>query len=137
MQTQTHHTKVLEKFSSAKLHSTFGGVLSSDGVFCLLRINRGIELSESSDSSLGISSKNLLSGLQMNMKNKFVPFYFAPPLPLFFFLKINPLTPKSDQNLISPYNITPESHIKVTRKKEMIINNRRSRLLNKFSLSAP
>ena len=52
-------------------------MLSSDGVFCLLRINRGIELSESSDSSLGISSKNLLSGLQMNMKNKFVPFSFG------------------------------------------------------------
>lgn len=84
METQTHHTKVLEKFSSAKLHSTFGGVLSSDGVFCLLRINRGIELSESSDSSLGISSKNLLSGLQMNKKNKFVPFYF----PLFLFLRL-------------------------------------------------
>ena len=89
-------------------------MLSSDGVFCLLRINRGIELSESSDSSLGISSKNLLSGLKMNMKNKFVPFYF----PFFFFFKINPLTPKSDQHLISPYNITPESHIKVMRIKE-------------------
>ena len=108
-------------------------MLSSDGVFCLLRINRGIELSESSDSSLGISSKNLLSGLQMNKKNKFVPFYFAPP----FFFWMNPSTPKSGQHLISPYNITPESRTKVTRKKEMIINNRRSRLLNKFSLSAP
>ena len=110
-------------------------MLSSDGVFCLLRINRGIELSESSDSSLGISSKNLLSGLQMNKKNKFVPFYFAPP-PIFFF-KINPLTPKSDHHLISPYNITPESHIKVMRIKEMITSDRSSRLLNKFSLSAP
>ena len=27
---------------------------------------------------------------------------------------------KSDQNLISPHNIIPESHIKVTRVKEMI-----------------
>ena len=35
---------------------------------------------------------------------------------------INPLTPKSDQLLISPYNITPESNIKVTRIKEMITN---------------
>ena len=26
----------------------------------------------------------------------------------------NLLTPKSDQHLISPYNITPESHIKLT-----------------------
>ena len=34
----------------------------------------------------------------------------------------NPLTPKSDEHLISPYNITPESHIKVMRKRKMIIN---------------
>ena len=33
---------------------------------------------------------------------------------------MNPLTPKSDQHLISPYNIIPESHIKATRIKEMI-----------------
>ena len=31
---------------------------------------------------------------------------------------INPITPKSDQHLISPYNITPESLIKVRRIKE-------------------
>ena len=35
---------------------------------------------------------------------------------------LNPLTPKSDQHLISPYNITPESNIKVTRVKQMITN---------------
>ena len=35
---------------------------------------------------------------------------------------INPLTPKSDQHLISPYNITPDLHIKVTRIQEMITN---------------
>ena len=35
---------------------------------------------------------------------------------------INPLTPKSDQYLISPYNITSESHINVMRIKEMITN---------------
>ena len=34
----------------------------------------------------------------------------------------NPLTPKSDQHLISPHNITPELHIKVLRIKEMITN---------------
>ena len=28
----------------------------------------------------------------------------------------------SDQHLVSPYNVTPESHIKVTRVKEMITN---------------
>ena len=35
---------------------------------------------------------------------------------------INPLTPKSDQYLISPYNITSESHINVMRIKEVITN---------------
>ena len=50
---------------------------------------------------------------------------------------INPLTPKSDKHLISPYNITPKPHIKVTTKKEMITKDRNSRLLNKFSLSTP
>ena len=34
--------------------------------------------------------------------------------------KVNPLTPKGDQHLISPYNITPVSHIKVMRIKKMI-----------------
>ena len=32
----------------------------------------------------------------------------------------DPLNPKIDQHLISPDNIAPESHIKVTRLKEMI-----------------
>ena len=36
--------------------------------------------------------------------------------------RINPLTPKSDWHLISPYNITTESHINVMRIKEMITN---------------
>ena len=35
--------------------------------------------------------------------------------------------------LISPYNITPESYIKVMRVKEMITKYRNSSLLNKFS----
>ena len=35
---------------------------------------------------------------------------------------INPLTPKSDWHLISPYCITPESKIKVRRIKELITN---------------
>ena len=43
---------------------------------------------------------------------------------------------ESDQNLISPFNITHESNIKVMRKKEMIINWRNSWLWNKFSLQA-
>ena len=38
--------------------------------------------------------------------------YTLSPLP--------PMTPKIDQHLISPYNITPESHIKTMRVKEMI-----------------
>ena len=28
---------------------------------------------------------------------------------------VNPLTPNNDQHLISPYNFTPKSHMKVTR----------------------
>ena len=38
--------------------------------------------------------------------------------------EFNPLNPKSDQHQISPNNITPESHIKVMRIKEMITNER-------------
>ena len=38
--------------------------------------------------------------------------------------RVNPLNPKSDQHLISPYNITFESHVKVMRIKEMITNER-------------
>ena len=34
----------------------------------------------------------------------------------------NLLIPKSDQHLISPYNITPESHFEVMRINEMITN---------------
>ena len=41
----------------------------------------------------------------------------------------------ADQHLI-PYNITPESHFRVMRIKEMITNCRFFWLLNKFSLSA-
>ena len=37
---------------------------------------------------------------------------------------IDSLTPKSDKHLISPYNITTESHINVMRIKEMITNQR-------------
>ena len=50
---------------------------------------------------------------------------------------INPLNPKSNKHLISPYNITPESLIKVMRIKEMIMNKRSFWSINKFSLSAP
>ena len=35
---------------------------------------------------------------------------------------LNNLTPKSDKQLISPYNIIPESSITVTRIQEMITN---------------
>ena len=33
---------------------------------------------------------------------------------------LNPLAPESDQHLISPYNISPESNMKVMRIEEMI-----------------
>ena len=41
--------------------------------------------------------------------------YFTFVLSSFFLLFFNPLNPKSDQHLISPYNITPESQMKVMR----------------------
>lgn len=50
---------------------------------------------------------------------------------------LNLLMPKSDQHLFSPNNITPESHIKVLRIKEMITNWIGSWYLNKFFLSVP
>ena len=37
-------------------------------------------------------------------------------------LTMNSLIPKSDKHLISPYNITPKSHIQVVRIKEMVTN---------------
>ena len=36
--------------------------------------------------------------------------------------EINPLIPKSDEQLFSPVSITPETNIKVMRIKEMITN---------------
>ena len=54
-----------------------------------------------------------------------------------FFLFFNPLNPKSNQNLISPYNITPESQMKVLRIKLMVTREGIFWLANKFSLSAP
>ena len=44
------------------------------------------------------------------MKNTFILSYCL----------FNPLTPKNDWHLISPYSITPESNIKVRRIKELI-----------------
>ena len=38
--------------------------------------------------------------------------------------------------MLTPYNITPEAHTKVTKIEGMIANSRGSRLINKFSLSA-
>ena len=47
---------------------------------------------------------------------------FESPLRMWahWFTAINPLNSKSDQPLISPYNITPESNTKVARIQEMI-----------------
>ena len=45
-------------------------------------------------------------------------FFFINAISVFNFNNL--LTPKSDKHLISPNNITPELHIKVTRIKEMI-----------------
>ena len=45
---------------------------------------------------------------------------------LFICTQIIPLTSKSDKHLTSPYNITPVSHMKFMRIKEMINNYRSS-----------
>ena len=47
---------------------------------------------------------------------------------------LNPLNPKSAKHLISPYNITPESHIKVMRIKEMVSREETIWFADKFSL---
>ena len=51
---------------------------------------------------------------------------------------LNPLTTKSDKLLISPYNITPESNIKITEiKKKWPTTHKALWFWNKFPLSAP
>ena len=50
---------------------------------------------------------------------------------------LNTLNPKSNWHQISPYIVTPESHIKVMRIKEVITNQISFWLVNKFSLSIP
>ena len=65
-------------------------------------------------------------------------FPFKGTMAFFFTSFINPLNPKSDQHLISPYNIIPESHVKVMRIKEMITGEGWIFwLANKFSFLAP
>ena len=39
---------------------------------------------------------------------------------------VDPLAPKSDKHLISPYNITPDSHITIMRLEQVITNYRGS-----------
>ena len=47
---------------------------------------------------------------------------------------VNPLpAPNSDEHLISPYNITPDSYITIMRTKKVTTNWRGSWLLNKYS----
>ena len=64
-------------------------------------------------------------------------YYYLQSLTFSSLPSFNPLNPKSDKHLISPYNISPESHVKVMRIKEMITNQRGFWLVNKISLSAP
>ena len=52
---------------------------------------------------------------ELNFSNVHLYFGVIPPLDFFMF---NPLTPKSDQHVISPYNIASESK-KITGIKEM------------------
>ena len=51
-----------------------------------------------------------------------------------FFVTFKPLTLKSDQCLISPYNITPESHSEVTQTKKMITKPRKLLINNQILL---
>ena len=61
------------------------------------------------------------------LKGKNVPTTFSMTVDFIIFLiYFNLLTPKSDLHLISPNNITTESHINVMRIKEMITNKRNS-----------
>ena len=53
----------------------------------------------------------------------YVQLLLHPTLEKLYNTVVNPFTPKSDWHLISPYNITPESHSMVMRIKEMISNN--------------
>ena len=48
--------------------------------------------------------------------------FLEDPTKLIVITLLNPLTHESDQNLISSYNITPQSNIKVERIKNMISN---------------
>ena len=56
---------------------------------------------------------------------------------IWYVLGIMKLRKKISFMVISPYNITPESHIKIMRIKEMITTQGSSWLMNKFSLSEP
>ena len=56
---------------------------------------------------------------------------------LYLSQSFNPFNPNRDEHLISPYNITPESHIKVMGIKKMIINEGGFWLVDKISLSTP
>ena len=79
-----------------------------------------------------VSSKKSLSGVWHRNKRPKNLLYNS------VFKSVNPLTPKSDYHLISHYNIAPESNMRVTRTKEMMITNQRSSwLLNKFSCQHP
>ena len=63
-------------------------------------------------------------------KLRFFKFFYPTMISTYLFFlcdgSFTPLTPKSDQHLNSPYNITPESHIQVRRIKEVIPNLRLS-----------
>ena len=59
----------------------------------------------------------------MHIENKTLSRYLSDKLKLEkSSILLNPLTPRGDQHLISPYNITPEWHIMVMRIKEIITN---------------
>ena len=88
----------------------------------LLQFKTKKNLSLSSQNLLGViqifvvpSLHGIIQMLAMSALNR-------GPMQVLHLYKASPLTPKSDQLLISPYNITPESNIRVTRIKEIITN---------------
>ena len=88
------------------------------------------------DESLSPPKSNLKLAFYLDLKKEKKTSGFSVTFTVWG-IYVNLLTSMSDQHSISPYIITPESYIQVTRIKKMIINQRSSWLLNKFSFSAP
>ena len=56
------------------------------------------------------------------IKDNFISTKYIFMSKVMIIIRINPLIPKSDQHLTSPYNIIPESYFKERRIKKMVTN---------------